>query len=82
MHVITRYGVSLTPLKARILDLIRTHPGICCREINAIVFDGRVTLDTVKAHVGQIRDALVATDVTVIGHKTYGYRIYRHGGRG
>ena len=67
----TRFGVRLTPLKVRIFDLIRRagSEGITYAEINAIVFDGRASRHTVKAHVQQIRDLLAGTDVTIHGEQ-------------
>jgi hypothetical protein len=72
-----RLGVRLTPLKARIFDLIRTHPGISIREINAIAFDGCKSDATIKTHVCQINDALVETDVSIKGASGWGYHIVR-----
>jgi hypothetical protein len=72
-----RFGVPLTALKARILDLIRTHPGITTQKINAIVFDGRASANTVRAHIHQINDALAETEVAIRGSSGDGYRLIK-----
>jgi hypothetical protein len=63
----TRGGVRLTPLKARIFDVIHRAgvDGISPADINAIVFDGRASYDTVKAHIWQINDLLAETDIEI-----------------
>jgi hypothetical protein len=65
----TRAGVRLTPLKARIFDVIRRAgvDGISAVDINAIVFDRRASLDTVKAHVWQINELLDETGIAIRG---------------
>jgi hypothetical protein len=57
----TRMGVRLTPLKARILDVVtRAGPdGISARDLFGIVFEsGERSRETLKAHVWQINDAI------------------------
>ncbi|MBR0695139.1 hypothetical protein [Bradyrhizobium lablabi] len=80
----TRAGVRLTPLKARIFDVIRRAgvDGIFAEDINAIVFNSERSVQTIKAHVWQINDLLADTDIiirNVGGHgPTHGtYRIDR-----
>jgi len=65
----TRAGVRLTPLKARIFDVVRRAgvDGISGADINAIIFGGRASLDTVKAHVWQINDLLEETGIAIRG---------------
>jgi hypothetical protein len=76
MHIV-RFGVPLTGLKARILDLIKSHPGITTREINAAVFNGRASANTIRTHVHQLNDALCATNVAIRGSSGDGYRLIK-----
>lgn len=72
-----RGGVKLTPLKARIYDLIKGRPGITRKELCELIYgtvsEGRMF--TIGSHVKQIRDKFVATDITVRAAPYYGYRI-------
>ena len=74
-----RLGIQLTPLKARIFDLIRRAgpDGIGGDELHAIAFaDREVSPTTLKAHVWQINDL-----ITDVGHRIHGgggrYRLVR-----
>jgi len=64
-----RHGVRLTPLKARIFDLVARAGarGIDADEINRIAFDGHSNRDNIKTHVAQINDLLVETDYRIEG---------------
>jgi len=61
-----RLGVQMTPLKAAIVDRIKAAGdiGITTSEIIGEVYRDRSPIDptTIKAHVNQINDLLVATD--------------------
>jgi hypothetical protein len=77
-----RYGVRLTPLKARIFDLIESRPGITRREICDIVYDSvtEAAVYTVGSHVKQIRDKFLATDIVVRGvPNSGGYWVKKNG---
>jgi len=75
----TRIGVSLTPLKARIFDLIDKagEAGISGADINAIVFENGRSRDTIKAHIWQINEALMDSGWQIIGDRWNGYRLKR-----
>ena len=80
-----REGVRLTPLKAKIFDIIKRQPGVTrkelCYEIYETVSDARVL--TIAAHVNQIRDKFESTETLIFGKRHYGYRIEkRRLGRG
>jgi hypothetical protein len=64
-----RLGVRLTPIKARVFDLIMHagREGIDADTINILAFDGRATRTTIKAHVNQINDLLAGTDYRIKG---------------
>jgi hypothetical protein len=61
-----RLGVQMTPLKARIVDQIKAAGdiGVTTTEIISEVYPDRSLINprTIKAHVNQINDLLVATD--------------------
>jgi hypothetical protein len=61
-----RLGVSLTPLKAAIVDVIKRHGdlGVSSESLIWVLYSDRkpVSLTTLKAHVWQINDVLEATD--------------------
>jgi hypothetical protein len=66
-----RAGVRLTPIKARIFDLVARAgaQGIDADDINRIVFDGQRSRDVIKAHICQINDLLAATDLRIRGSR-------------
>jgi DNA-binding winged helix-turn-helix (wHTH) protein len=73
-----RNGVSLTPLKAHIFDLIRQsgETGISNKSINAIVFDGRASSETIRSHIWQINESLLDSGVRIAATiPRYGYRL-------
>jgi hypothetical protein len=72
-----REGVRLTKLKARIFDLIEDRPGITNKELCALLYPSvnNDTLTTTRAHIGQIREMLIGSGVTIIGKPGYGYRV-------
>ena len=65
----SRAGVRLSPLKARMFDVIKRADsnGITIEDINAICFDGRATAVNVRTHIHQINDALAGTDFQIRG---------------
>jgi hypothetical protein len=77
-----RHGVKLTHFKARILDAIeRAGPdGIGAHDLFVIVFanDSRPhTLNTLKAHIFQINQALIGTGLHIFG-RGGGWRLHRN----
>lgn len=64
-----RYGVRLSPLKARIFDMVKRsqHVGVTSENINALCFDGRSTPTNVRVHIAQINAALVDTGLHISG---------------
>jgi hypothetical protein len=64
-----RAGVRLSPLKARIFDVIKRADsnGITIQDINSICFDGRTTAVNIRTHIHQINDALGGTDFEIRG---------------
>ena len=75
-----RYGVALTPLKARIVDLVKHagSEGIGADDINRAVFDGHSSRHNIKSHVNQINDLLVATDIRIVGARGGDHRRDHH----
>jgi hypothetical protein len=77
-----RLGVRLTPLKARIFDLIQRggEDGIAVDDLFNIVFpDGSVKRDTLKSHVWQINDAIEDSGYRIKGNGAVGgaYRLVK-----
>ena len=72
-----REGVRLSPLKARIFDLIKARPGITKKELCDAIYDtvSEARLFTTGAHIAQIRDKFEATDITIRAVQYHGYRI-------
>ena len=80
-----RYGVRLSPLKARMLDMIRDVTrgrGGIARETPAWVFFGdapkRDAENRVKSHVWQINELLEETEYKVI-NRDGTYRLVKRG---
>jgi Fe2+ or Zn2+ uptake regulation protein len=61
----TRCGVRLTPLKARIFDLVNRagEGGISADDIGGII--GAANPNTLKAHVYQLNEALAESGVEI-----------------
>jgi hypothetical protein len=72
-----REGVPLTPLKARIFDLIKARPGITRKELSWLLYESvtQGRLFTVGSHVKQIRDKYLATDLVIKASPYSGYTI-------
>ncbi len=69
-----RMGVRLSPLKARIFDLIlrSADNGITREDIHAIAFDGcDRDANNISVHVAQINDRLVETEYRIVGRGFY-----------
>ena len=78
-----RHGVKLTPLKARIFDLIKARPGINRKELAYAVYSTVTEAHcyTVGAHVQQINDKMLLSDVKIRAAPYYGYRLYKRKSR-
>ena len=74
-----RGGVKLTPMKARIFDLIKARPGITKKELCMAVYDtvSEARILTIGAHVQQLREKFEATNLTIKAVQYSGYRITR-----
>jgi hypothetical protein len=76
-----RLGVSLTPLKARIVDVIKQagEVGISSEAVMRLLYLDRnpVSTRTIKAHVWQINDLLEATDWVIASDRRRWY-LRRH----
>jgi DNA-binding response OmpR family regulator len=75
-----REGIPLSDIKIRIYDLISKRPGITRRELAEIVYGdcrpGRI--ETVSAHVKQIRDSFLDhPKIKIVGKSGNGYRIIK-----
>ena len=64
-----RAGVRLSPLKARIFDVVKRADknGITIADVNGICFDGRASAVNIRNHIRQINDALAGTDLEIRG---------------
>lgn len=74
----TRYGVAMSPLKARIFDLVEKRPGITRREIAAIVYgnDRDSSNVAIGSHVKQIRELFMDHEsISVIGRAHHGISV-------
>ena len=76
-----REGVRLTPLKARIFDLIKARPGITQEELCWIVYGVNAQAGQIGGHVHQIRNLLKGTGVIVQGVPHNGYSVRERGKR-
>ena len=72
-HRIVRAGVVLTALKARMFDIIDTAEGISNDDINQLMFAGKASRESIKAHIWQINDALYATEWRIRSIDRYYY---------
>jgi hypothetical protein len=69
-----RVGVAMTPLKARIFDVVKRagECGISTADLR-MVLGHRVSNITLRAHIWQINEILADTDYRIRSH----YRMYR-----
>jgi len=79
-----RAGVRLTPLKARIFDVVKRAgiDGIRLEDVNNIVFDGDAAPETIRSHVQQINELLAETDLQISGADPRGFYRIRMGAGG
>ena len=71
--------VSLPPIKQRILDAVRRHPGIDAESLRSIVWDGAdggpEDRKVLHVHVHQLNRLLMPFGLRVRGSRFYGYRV-------
>lgn len=77
-------GIRLTPIKAKIFDLVKKQPGVSLKEICWALYESveESSIRTTKAHLSQIRDKFETTDILIIGVPHMGYKLEkrpRHG---
>ena len=70
-----RLGVRLSPLKARIFDLVQRagRDGISGVDLHELAYTGtaRPGAATIKAHIHQINEVLDGTGYRIVGRGTY-----------
>ena len=71
-----RYGVKLGAVKVRIFDAIERQPGISQKEICDKVYERQMDKSTIAAHVIQINELFLHTDLKIIGKQYSGYRMF------
>jgi hypothetical protein len=71
--------VSLPPIKQRILDAVRRHPGIDAESLRSIVWDGAdggpEDRKVLHVHVHQLNRLLMPFGLRVRGSRFYSYRV-------
>lgn len=70
-----RYGVVLSPLKARIFDYVLRHRGQSSYEIASAIFGNPDAALNFRVHVCQINSLFAHTNVRIRGDSKYGYEI-------
>jgi hypothetical protein len=76
----TREGVKLTPIKARLYDLIKIHPGVTRAELADFIYPKVTPASTasIGSHVKQLRDLFKDhPKITVLGMSGHGYRVVK-----
>jgi DNA-binding response OmpR family regulator len=79
---IQRDQIPLPPLKARILDLVRRHPGIEAEALRALVWasdpaGGPEDRKVLHVHIHQTNRVLAAHGLRIRGSHSFGYRLER-----
>ena len=76
-----RLNVKLSPLKARIFDIIlRAGPdGISAADLHDVVFDNGQSRETLRAHIWQISDAIADAGYRIRGRDSYYALVTNHG---
>lgn len=74
-----RFGVALTPMRLRIVDLVSARPGITTKQLGEALYgDGKQPrLNTVIAHVRWVKDDLADSGVTILGRPHSGYHLVK-----
>jgi len=70
-------GVRLTPLKASLLEFIKTHPGCTSIELGQRFYERKIRhpANSIRSHIYQINDALDGTGVRIRGDQFVGYHV-------
>lgn len=73
-----RFGVRLSPLKARIFDLVKRAGdiGIATSDIMNAVYEGPVARELIAMHIHQINDQMASTSWRIRGHRASRYSTY------
>jgi DNA-binding response OmpR family regulator len=80
--VIPRNPIPLPPLKARIFDLVRRHPGIDSETLRTLVWasdasGGPEDPKVLHVHIHQTNQRLAAHGLRIRGSKSLGYRVIK-----
>jgi len=72
--------IPLPPLKARIFDLVRRHPGINAETLRALVWasdpnGGPEDHKCLHVHICQTNKRLVPHGLRIYGSRSFGYRL-------
>jgi hypothetical protein len=75
-------GLILTPLKQRILDIVRQRPGISAEELRTALWShdpagGPEDRKVLHVHVHQLNRLLAPLGIVIRGSRSAGYRIRR-----
>jgi hypothetical protein len=78
--VVSRSHISLPPVKARIFDLVRRHPGINAEALRSLVWasdpnGGPEDRKVLHVHVNQLNHLLAPHGICVRGSRSFGYRV-------
>jgi hypothetical protein len=72
-------GLTLPPVKARILDIVRRRPGVDAEALRAAVWPGAdggpETRSNLHVHVCQLNRALAPHGIAIRGSRFFGYRL-------
>lgn len=76
---LTRQGVRLTPLKARLFDCVRRrgYVGISTDDLNGILWDGKASPVTIRAHVWQLNELIAEAGLTITGDIHRGFYVMK-----
>lgn len=72
-----RLGVALTPIKARVFDLVKAQSGITAEQLRVRM--GMISPKTPQSHVYQLNDKLMDTGWKIVGKSWRGFRLVREG---
>src|SRR5262245_23440750 len=78
--VLPSHSIPLPPLKSRILDLVRRHPGIQAETLRELVWaddpnGGPEDRKAIHVHVHQLNRALEPYGLRVRGSRSFGLRV-------
>jgi len=80
--LLPRNSIPLPPIKARILDLVRRHPGIDAETLRTLTWasdpnGGPEDRKCLHVHVHQLNEKLAPHGLRIRGSKSFGYRVDR-----